>query len=487
VVIADIVSQGPGWIAIHNEVDGNMGPAIGQSPVPDGQSKDVVVQIDPAQATPVMYAMLHVDAGAVGTYEFPGPDVPAMLNGQMIAPPFNTTIGEAGAAPSGNTPSISVSDQEVTEGKVTVERVVSAGQGWVDIHTQGPDGEPAGHIGFTAVQDGVNENVVVTIDPSLATPVLYAMLHVDAGEAGVYELPEPDVAMVVDGVRVVVPFSSSGTPLPAELTTPEAQPTAAQEAGTTPEGGTTTPEAVETPAAGGGETAVSPTAAPDVETPSITVSNQQIQNGQVIVDEVVSDGDMWLVIHPENPDGSMGNMIGFALVPDGFSTNVPVDIDVDRATPVLYAMLHVNETKGNSPVFPGADVPVLVNGQMVAPAFTLLGTQAGDVQVNVSNTSSHLRSLVDAQGMSLYIFLNDTSGRSNCAGECLEDWQPLLATGRLLPGTGVPRENLGVIIRPDGSRQVTYLGSPLYYYTGDQQPGDLNGQGLDGLWFLATP
>jgi predicted lipoprotein with Yx(FWY)xxD motif len=150
-------------------------------------------------------------------------------------------------------------------------------------------------------------------------------------------------------------------------------------------------------------------------------------------------------------------------------------------------MLHINATKGNFPVFPGADVPVLVDGEMIAPAFNILGTQTGDVQVNVKNTSSHLRSLVDGKGLSLYIFLNDTAGKSNCTGDCLQDWRPLLATGRLLPGTGVPRENLGVILLPDGSRQVTYLGSPLYYYSGDRQAGDINGQGLDGLWFLATP
>ena len=39
-----------------------------------------------------MYAMLHQDAGVVGKYEYPGPDVPVMFNGEMIAPAFKATV-----------------------------------------------------------------------------------------------------------------------------------------------------------------------------------------------------------------------------------------------------------------------------------------------------------------------------------------------------------------------------------------------------------
>ncbi len=59
-----------------------MGPAIGETQLNTGDNKNIVVKIDPAQATAVMYAMLHEDAGTVGKYEFPGPDVPVMFNGE---------------------------------------------------------------------------------------------------------------------------------------------------------------------------------------------------------------------------------------------------------------------------------------------------------------------------------------------------------------------------------------------------------------------
>ena len=39
----------------------------------------------------------------------------------------------------------------------------------------------------------------------------------------------------------------------------------------------------------------------------------------------------------------------------------------------------------------------------------------------------------------------------------------------------------------DGGTQVTYHGHPLYYYVGDSEPGDTNGQGLDQFgakWYV---
>jgi predicted lipoprotein with Yx(FWY)xxD motif len=34
---------------------------------------------------------------------------------------------------------------------------------------------------------------------------------------------------------------------------------------------------------------------------------------------------------------------------------------------------------------------------------------------------------------------------------------------------------------------TTYKGWPLYYYAGDASPGDVNGDGLNNLWFVAKP
>lgn len=95
VLIARVVSQGPGWLVVHTQADGKPGPVIGYSPVRDGVNLDVVVAVDTQRATGSLYAMLHTDAGSIGTYEFPGPDVPVMAGGSMVNVPFS--VGQAQA------------------------------------------------------------------------------------------------------------------------------------------------------------------------------------------------------------------------------------------------------------------------------------------------------------------------------------------------------------------------------------------------------
>ena len=50
-------------------------------------------------------------------------------------------------------------------------------------------------------------------------------------------------------------------------------------------------------------------------------------------------------------------------------------------------------------------------------------------------------------------------------------------------------EYIGIrrIEREDGTYQVTYNDLPLYHYAADTAPGDVNGDGLFGLWHLASP
>lgn len=92
--------------------------------------------------------------------------------------------------------------------------------------------------------------------------------------------------------------------------------------------------------------------------------------------------------------------------------------------------------------------------------------------------------LVDGNGMTLYINENDIPGVSVCTGSCAELFPPLSISGLPVAGPGVGGR-LAMILRSDGLQQVTYNDRPLYFYSGDQQPGDTNGQGLDGIWFAA--
>jgi hypothetical protein len=67
--------------------------------VVDGENTDVVIEIDVAAATETLYAMLHTDVGEVGTYEFPGDDVPVTADGEVVTPSFTVTGGLAAAMP----------------------------------------------------------------------------------------------------------------------------------------------------------------------------------------------------------------------------------------------------------------------------------------------------------------------------------------------------------------------------------------------------
>ena len=94
--------------------------------------------------------------------------------------------------------------------------------------------------------------------------------------------------------------------------------------------------------------------------------------------------------------------------------------------------------------------------------------------------------LTNAQGLTLYWFVPDTSTTSKCTGSCATYWPPV--KGPITAGSGVTG-TLGTITRSDGTTQATYDGHPLYTYAGDTSPGQNKGNGLNvsgGLWYEMT-
>jgi predicted lipoprotein with Yx(FWY)xxD motif len=96
--------------------------------------------------------------------------------------------------------------------------------------------------------------------------------------------------------------------------------------------------------------------------------------------------------------------------------------------------------------------------------------------------------LAGPDGMTLYLFTNDTPGVSNCYDECAVRWPPLLVADGEQPtaaeGIG---GTLGVTERTDGTYQVTYNDIPLYYWIRDVVPGDATGQNVGEVWFVVAP
>jgi predicted lipoprotein with Yx(FWY)xxD motif len=109
--------------------------------------------------------------------------------------------------------------------------------------------------------------------------------------------------------------------------------------------------------------------------------------------------------------------------------------------------------------------------------------------VRVANSSLG-RILVDSTGHTLYLFKADSRTTSACTGACAAAWPVLRSSGTPMAGTGVDGSLLATIKRPDGARQVTYNGHPLYLFVKDHKPGDVNGQGLTAFgaaWFAVSP
>lgn len=91
--------------------------------------------------------------------------------------------------------------------------------------------------------------------------------------------------------------------------------------------------------------------------------------------------------------------------------------------------------------------------------------------------------LVDAAGMSLYIFTPDKPDLSTCKGNCLKAWPAVILTPEEIEKVKGSK-TFGVITRDDGAKQLTLDHRPLYYYVGDEVAGDRTGQGVGGVWFL---
>jgi predicted lipoprotein with Yx(FWY)xxD motif len=94
--------------------------------------------------------------------------------------------------------------------------------------------------------------------------------------------------------------------------------------------------------------------------------------------------------------------------------------------------------------------------------------------------------LTAQNGMTLYVFKNDTPDTSSCTGSCATNWPPLtVAGGTTITGPTGATGTFSLISRPDGTMQVAYDHQPLYYYAGDSAAGDTTGQGFSGKWYVA--
>ncbi|WP_228980819.1 SCO0930 family lipoprotein [Streptomyces sp. DH12] len=113
-------------------------------------------------------------------------------------------------------------------------------------------------------------------------------------------------------------------------------------------------------------------------------------------------------------------------------------------------------------------------------------TPAGQLAVRKGTASGDV--LTDAEGRTLYRFDKDSADppESACEGDCATAWPVVTAEGAKAPA-GVDSALLGALTRPDGTKQLTVDGWPMYRYAKDTKAGDTNGHGVGGTWYAAAP
>lgn len=122
-----------------------------------------------------------------------------------------------------------------------------------------------------------------------------------------------------------------------------------------------------------------------------------------------------------------------------------------------------------------------LSGIGLVSALLLAAAPALAQSVKTADTAKG-KALVNAKGMTLYVFDRDATGKSNCNGACATNWPPLTAAA-----TEKAAGDWTIVTRDDGGRQWAYKGKPVYTWVKDSKPGDVTGDGVNGVWRIAKP
>lgn len=142
---------------------------------------------------------------------------------------------------------------------------------------------------------------------------------------------------------------------------------------------------------------------------------------------------------------------------------------------------------GSGTASPSPEGSTAASAPATTPAPGGSSVPAGAAELKTASTSAG-QIVVDANGMSVYFFTKDVkdSGTSACTGACIAAWPPV-TTASDSPAVEGVTGTVGTIPTPEGKKQVTVNGLPVYYYVKDKAAGDILGQGVNGVWYLVSP
>lgn len=302
--IDQVMALQSGWIVVYADEGGETGMVLGFVNVDEGQHEDVLISIDPYQASPILYAILHVDAGEAGTFDYPGPDRPVTDGSDVVMDEFNVDLQVI-------VPEVTVADQELADdSSIFIDKVVAPEPGWIALQADQNDA-PGKLLGFAPVDKGENEDVAISLNWHEASPTLHAVLYVDAGEMGRFEGPEKDKPVVFGEEPVIVTFKA-------------------------------------------------------ILPPDILIFDQPVLDGSITVDRATSLGPGWVVVYQDD-EGRPGNIIGWSQLEDGVNHQIAITVTESAVTPVLHLMLHEDQEIEGEFGFPRADPQVRYQGRLPNP------------------------------------------------------------------------------------------------------------------------
>ena len=237
-------------------------------------------------------------------------------------------------------PSLTVFDQTLSDGTVTIDTIVAEEDGFIVVHAFDANGEVVltPPLGLTYIEAGESRYVSVSLDSDLLAQYGYTdaknvlpMLHVDANDNQTYEFPGgPDVPVIVDGAPLTAVLELS------------------QPLGVTPS--VTVDASEELLLSGDGLSLRIPGAT--LPTPGFVVLHATDENGDLIVLPVIGRS------------GQLGA---------GATELITITI-ADDAGPIVgdrvFTMLHYDDGDGEY-TFPASDQPITLDGDIVLAPFTL--------------------------------------------------------------------------------------------------------------------
>jgi predicted lipoprotein with Yx(FWY)xxD motif len=125
----------------------------------------------------------------------------------------------------------------------------------------------------------------------------------------------------------------------------------------------------------------------------------------------------------------------------------------------------------------------------VAPSGERAQAQSTGATLSVAQSPTLGTIVTDADGFTLYRFDHDSPNppKSTCFDACAALWPAAAVPDSQITLSGVDASVVGTLVRPDGSRQLTIGGWPVYEFSKDTAQGDVKGQGVGGVWFAVTP